>query len=148
MKRLIRSLGIAAAICATAFPTFAQSKDLAGSWTLDVEKSGTKEGPAGLVITLTDKEMNVTPNVPAARAGDSKAPTMTFKLDGTETEMQGGMKTKASWHGSKLEATVINPKGTGDTISFSRDGAWLVMEGNSPQHGPMKLFFKKTPAKL
>jgi hypothetical protein len=30
-----------------------------------------------------------------------------------------------------------------------RDGAWLMMEGNSPQHGPMKLCFKSIePAEL
>lgn len=141
MKRLILPFVIAAAVCAISAPVSAQSKDLAGSWTLDVEKSGTKEGPPMFIITLSDKEFT-------ARAGDPKAPMMTFKLDGTETDLQGGGKTKAAWHGNKLEATVTNPKGNGDTISFSRDGAWLVMEGTSPQHGPMKLYFKKTPAKL
>ena len=140
-KSLIPLFVMAAAVAAFVAPVSAQSKDLAGSWTLDVEKSGTKDGPPMMVLTLTDKELT-------ARAGDPKAPTMTFKLDGTETEMTGGMKTKAAWKGNKLEATVISPKGASETISFSRDGAWMLMEGNSPQHGPMKLYFKKTPAKL
>jgi hypothetical protein len=31
-----------------------------------------------------------------------------------------------------------------ETVVFSRDGAWLVMEGNSKQHGPMKFYFRKS----
>ena len=34
-----------------------------------------------------------------------------------------------------------------ETVTFSRDGAWLVMEGTSKEHGPMKFYFKKAPAK-
>lgn len=44
MKRLILPL-IVAVVCAITAPALAQSKDFAGSWTLDVEKSGTKDGP-------------------------------------------------------------------------------------------------------
>ena len=138
MKRLILPL-ITAAVCAIAAPVSAQSKDLAGSWTLDVEKSSSKDGPAVLVITLSDTEFT-------ARVGDVKAPAITFKLDGSETAMKDGGKTKASWQGHKLLATVISPRGGVDNITFSRDGDWLVMEGIKPQHGPMKLYFKKTPS--
>lgn len=140
MKRLILPL-ITAAVCAIAAPASAQSKDLAGSWTLDVEKSSSKDGPPVLVITLTDTEFT-------ARVGDAKAPAMTFKLDGSETAIKDGGKTKAAWQGNKLLATVISPHGAAETITFSRDGDWLVMEGVKPKHGPMKLYFKKTASKL
>jgi hypothetical protein len=137
MKRLILPLAVAA-VCAIAAPASAQSKDFSGSWTLDIEKSGTKDGPSLLVLTLTEKELT-------ARAGNAKAKVITFKLDGTET-VTNDVRTKASWNGHKLNATVISPQGAAETISFSRDGAWLLMEGNSPERGPMKLYFKKTPA--
>lgn len=137
MKRLLLPLVMVAAISAAAATMSAQSKDLSGSWTLDVEKSGTKNGPATLVLTLTDKELT-------ARPGNEKAPAMIFKLDGTETAMKDGAKTRASWNGNKLDATVISPHGVAETISFSRDGDWLLMQGVSKKDGPMKLYFKKT----
>ena len=140
MKRLIRPLAFVAALGGIALPASAQSKDLSGSWTLDVEKSGTKDGPALLVLALNDKELT-------ARAGNPKAPLLVFKLDGTETVLNE-VKTRGAWNGNKLDATVINSEGTAETVSFSRDGAWLLMEAKSSQHGPMKLYFKKTPDKL
>jgi hypothetical protein len=136
MKGLIRPLVVTAALYAIVMPASAQSKDFSGSWTLDSEKSGTKDGPTLLVLTLTEKELT-------ARAGNPKAPLITFKLDGTET-VHNEIRTKASWNGNKLNATVISAAGAAETISFSRDGAWLLMEGNSPERGPMKLYFKKT----
>ncbi len=141
MKRLLLPL-IVAVVCALASPAFAQSRDFAGSWTLDVEKSGTKDGPSMMVFTQTEKELT-------AKAGHEKAPLMTFALDGTETTMKEGAKTKAVWRGSKLDATVTSPAGVAETITISRDGAWLVMDVTSRNGGaPMKLYFKKTPAKL
>ena len=115
----------------------AQSRDLAGSWTLDVEKSKSKEGPQAVVITLTDKEFT-------ARLGGPQARLMTFRTDGTETDVSQGIKGRASWNGNKLDATVIKPSGP-DTVTFSRDGAWLVVEAKG-EDGPMKFFFKKTPS--
>lgn len=140
MKRLMLPF-ITAVVCAIATPASAQSKDFAGSWTLDVEKSGTKDGPSTMVLTMTDKELN-------ARAGHPNAPAMTFALDGTETVMKNGAKTKAVWKGHKLDASVVDHNGVAETITISRDGAWLVMETTSRQGGALKLYFKKTPAKL
>ena len=71
-----------------------------------------------------------------------------FKLDGTETPAEKGGKTKAAWNGNKLDATFISKDGNAETITFSRDGAWLVMEGKSKDHGPMKFYFKKDAGKL
>lgn len=141
MKRLMIPVVILAAILAAAMPAFAQSKDLAGWWVLDVEKSGTKDGPPMVVITQSDKELT-------ARLGSETARLMTFKLDGTETTLaEGPAKTKAAWKGSRLEATVTMPDRGPETVTLSRDGAWLVIEANPREHGPTKLYFKKDPAK-
>ena len=141
MKRLILAV-VTAVVCAMAAPAFAQSRDFSGSWTLDVEKSGTKDGPSGMTFTMTDKEL-------IARASHEKAPPMTFALDGTERVMDRGAKTKAAWKGNKLDATVISENGVAETITISRDGAWLIMESPAANgRGPMKLYFKKTTSKL
>ena len=139
MRRLMMSIAMVATVLGTATSVFAQSKDFAGSWVLDVEKTGSKDGPPAIVLTLTDKEMT-------AKMGGDTARLMTFRLDGTETTLAEGVKTKAAWNGNKLAATVVSDRGP-ETITISRDGAWLVMEGSHPEHGPMKLYFKKAPAK-
>jgi len=139
MKRLIIPIVMFATVLAAATPAFAQSKDFAGSWVLDAEKSGSKDGPPMIIVTMTANEFT-------ARLGSNDARLMTFKLDGTEMALAEGVKTKAVWKGSKLAATVESDRGP-ETVTISRDGAWLVMEGGSKDHGPMKLYFKKAPAK-
>ena len=141
MKRLFAITLVLVAIVAAGKTTFAQSKDLGGSWVLDVEKSGKKEGPQAVSITLTEKEF-------IARLGGPNAPPVTFKLDGSESEMPRGGKARAKWEGNKVAATITNPNGGDETVRFSREGAWLVMEGSSQEHAPMKFYFKKAPAKL
>ena len=139
MKRLMMSIAMVAIVVGAATPALAQSKDFAGSWVLDADKSSTKDGPPMIVVTMSDKEFT-------ARLGSDSARLMTFKLDGTETTLTEGVKTKAAWSGNKLAATVVTERGP-ETITISRDGAWLVMEGSHPEHGPMKFYFKKAPAK-
>lgn len=139
-KLFVLFVGLAAVLTATT-TTFAQSKDLGGSWVLDVEKSGKKEGPPMIAITLSASEF-------VAKVGSEKAAAVTFKLDGTETPAEKGGKTKAAWNGNKLDATFISRDGKAETITFSRDGAWLVMEGRSTDHGAMKFYFKKADGKL
>ena len=146
--RLIPTLLTCLTILATAQTAFAQGRDFAGAWALDAEKSGTKDGPPQIFITQTAKEFT-------ARFGGEKAEAMPFNLDGTEREVkERGATTKAAWKGDKLEATVKMPPPAGaqeggrppETITFSRDGAWLVIEAKM-ERGPMKLYFKKAPAK-
>ena len=141
MKKLMKVIVMLAAILATATPMFAQSKDLAGSWVMDVEKSGKNDGPPAVVITLTDKEFT-------AKLGGESAPAMVLKLDGTESTLKNGQKAKASWKGNKLEATLLEGRGGTETLTFSRDGSWLLVEGKSEEGKPMKFYFKKAPAKL
>jgi hypothetical protein len=139
MKRFVMLFAILAAVAAAA-PAWAQSKDLAGSWVLDPEKTGNSDGPKLVVITLTAAEFT-------ARMGSETAPAMAFKLDGTETTLKNGGKTKAAWRGDKLDATVTNERGP-ETVTFSREGAWLVVESTRGARGPMKLYFKKGPAEF
>ena len=141
MKKVFVLFVAFAAFLTTTTTTFAQSKDLGGSWVLDAEKSGKTEGPPMIAITLTAAEF-------VAKVGSEKAPPITFKLDGTETPAEKGGKTKGAWNGNKLDATFISKDGNAETITFFRDGAWLVMEGKSKDHGPMKFYFKKAAAKL
>ena len=141
MKRLMAMLAVIATVYTGAVTTLAQSKDLGGTWVLDADKSGRKDGPQTIVLTLTEKEFT-------GRVGGAAAPAFVFKLDGTETTQTDGAKTSAVWKGSKLEATVTSAQGAHETITFSRDGAWLVMEGVNPEKGAMKFFFKKDPGKL
>jgi len=140
-KRLVVALAVIAFAGTGMATVFAQSKDLGGTWVLDVDKSGRKDGPQTIVLTLTEKELT-------GRVGSATAPAFVFKLDGTETTQKDGAKTSAAWKGSKLEATVTSAQGAHETITFSRDGAWLVMEGVNPEKGAMKFFFKKDPGKL
>ena len=141
MKRLIATLAVIAIACAGSATALAQSKDLGGTWVLDAEKSGRKDGPPTVILTLTEKEFT-------GRIGAATAPAFVFKLDGTETTQKDGAKTSAAWKGSKIAATVTSAQGARETITFSRDGAWLVMEGTNPERGTMKFFFKKDPGKL
>jgi hypothetical protein len=114
---------------------FAQSKDFAGSWVLDAEKTGTTQGPPSLTIKMTAAEFNV-------KMGQDE---LIFKLDGTETELPHGGRGKVVWKGNKLDATITSARGP-QTVTFSREGAWLVQEGQSSR-GPLKFYFKKAPAK-
>ena len=140
MKRLMKVIVMLAAMLIAAAPAFAQSKDLAGSWVLDVEKTGKKDGPPAVVITLTDKEFS-------AQIGGESAPSIVLKLDGTESVLKTGQKAKASWNGNKLEATMLEGRGGPETLIFSRDGSWLLVEGKSEDDKPMKFYYKKAPAK-
>ena len=139
MKRLTIAIVVRAALLGG--PAMSgQGKDLAGTWVLDTEKTDTKDGPPMVILSLSDKEFT-------ARFGNEKARSMSFSLDGSEKVMPDGHKTKAAWKGTKLEATVTPPGRGPETVTFSRDGNWLIVEPNSMEHGPAKLYFKKAPAK-
>ena len=140
MKRLMLPIVMVATVLAAATPAFAQSKEFAGSWLLDADKSGSKDGPPMVVVTMTEKEFT-------ARLGSETARLMTFKLDGTEMAISEGIKTKAAWNGNKLAVTVVSAERGPETLTISREGSWLLIEGSHPERGPMKLYFKKAPAK-
>jgi hypothetical protein len=71
-------------------------------------------GPGTMTIVLGANEFKVT-------MGDgTRAATVAFKLDGTETELEHGNKGKAEWKGDKLEATIISSRGP-SSVTFSRE---------------------------
>ena len=81
---------ICVAMVVAAQPAFAQGRDFAGSWTLDAEKTTRKDGPAMVIIALTDKELTV-------KFGPT-APVMPFNLDGSERVVkEKGATTRAAW---------------------------------------------------
>ena len=121
-------------------PMSGQGKDVGGTWLLDTAKSSTKEGPPMVILALTDKEFS-------AQFGNEKARVMKFTLDGVEQVTPEGAKTKASWNGNRLEATVTMPGRPTETVVFSREGNWLLVEAPSQKQGAEKLYFKKAPPK-
>jgi hypothetical protein len=139
MKKLVMPIVMCAVVLCAGRPALAQSKDLAGTWAFDAEKSSTKDGPPSVVLALSATELKVTMG---------KADALLFTLDGKETPMANGGKTKAQWQGNKLVATLISKGGESESITFFRNGELLVMEGQSRQHGPMTLYFKRAPVKL
>jgi len=78
---------------------------------------------------------------------------VTFNLDGSETPQKQGT-SKMEWKGDKFVATVISAHGGGEnggnSITFYREGAWLVVE--EPPHGGTVLtkmyYAKAAPAKF
>jgi hypothetical protein len=138
MKRLM--IAMVALTALYGGPMSGPSKDIAGTWLLDAEKSATKDGPPMVILSLTSKELE-------ARFGNEKARAMTFTLDGVEQVTSEGAKTKAAWKGSRLEATVTMPGREAETVVFSRDGSWLVVDVSMKERGAQKLYFKKAPAK-
>lgn len=137
MKRLLLLL---AAMTVMTLTTFAQGRDLAGSWVFDATKTGKADGPPALTITLTATAVSV-------GFGAGAGQTTTFPMDGTEATLDKGVKGKAGWNKDTLEVTTVVPSKDPQVLSFSRSGEWLVMAGTTP-HGPMSLYFKKAPPKL
>ena len=149
LMKLIQLTVMGGAVVAAATTVFAQGRDFAGSWKLDAEKSATTNAPPLVIITLTEKEFT-------ARFGSETAQPMLFNLDGTERVIkERGVTTKAAWKGDKLVASVKMPapatdedgKPGPDSVTFSREGAWLVLEATMPDHGTTKLYFKKASVK-
>jgi len=107
--------------------TFAQGRDLAGTWVLDPAKTGPIQGaPAGaaaggpvkMFVKQTASEISV--------AMGSETNVVAFNIDGTEKEQKIGT-SKMEWKGNKMLATVSSQRNT-MTLTFYRDGAWLVVE--------------------
>ena len=80
MKRLTMTIVAVTTILVLTPAVAAQSRDLAGSWVLDTDKTGKAEGPTRVILTLTDKEF-------VAKIGRDSLQTYTFKLDGTELNL-------------------------------------------------------------
>lgn len=145
---------IAAAILAVATVAWAQTPDFSGTWQLDPEASGMTagtggggggRGPGG---PMTVKHQGSTLTIETqGRGGNTQ--TRTYKLDGSENEIQMGQmtaKATAKIDGGKL---VIVTKRTGQdgtpvevTETWSLSGGNLVIESaGGPRPG--KRVYKK-----
>jgi hypothetical protein len=134
MKR--QSVLVAAVLVLFSSLLFAQGRDFGGTWVLDKEKSKTGDGIPQFTVAMTDNTLTMTP------PSTSKAPPLVFALDGKETTAMG-QTLKAAWKGDKLETTLTHPKGS-TTITWSREGAFLVHEGNMGRDdAPAKIYYKK-----
>ena len=116
--------------------TIAQSKDFSGTWVPDATKSGDTHHAPTLVITMDTKTISLRPV-------DEKH-ALVFNLDGSETTQPLGARGKAAWRGSKLELTLITPRGP-QSMTWSRDGDWLVQESQG-RSGAVTVFFKRQSA--
>jgi hypothetical protein len=147
MKKLAALFIVVVAVSAS---TFAQGRNLAGAWTLDMVKTGPLAGapttaagaaraggPPKMFIKQTAKEMSV--------GMGSEANVVTFNLDGSDAAQKQG-KSKMEWKGDKFVATLTSERGA-MSLTFYREGAWLVVE--EPAHGGNgveKLYYAKAAA--
>lgn len=138
--------------------TFAQGKDLTGTWNFDEAKTGPQKeapapaakegsapagsrragpgGPAKIVITQTDKTISI--------AMGNQGDALVFRLDGSGSDLGHDGRGKIEWKGDKLGATIISPRGA-QTAWFYRQGGWLVMEQQSGSDA-RKMYFTKAAA--
>jgi hypothetical protein len=130
-------LCVLAALAFTGSRALAQAIDLTGTWIMDAERSGTKEGPAVVTLAQTDKELTF-----KVGSGEN-APVMKYALDGTEHEFKPGVKTTAIWKGSKLHTTLVTTERGSESIVLSRDGEWLAAEVSHPEAGLRTWYFKR-----
>jgi hypothetical protein len=144
-------------VVALAVAGFAQKPDFSGTWTLDPEASGMAGGGApgggapggggggggrGMAGPMTIKQ---TADTLTIETTTGRGPvTRTYKLDGSETEIQMGQataKASAKWDGSKLVITMKTDQGE-QTATYSLDGGKLVVETTGGR-GPAKRVYKK-----
>ncbi len=150
MKKLAALLTVVVALTTV---TFAQGRELAGTWNFDAAKTGPMKDPAGserkegaepagsrragpggpakVIVKQTDKTITIA-------MGADERNALTFNLDGTESPVMGEGKGKVAWKGDKLEVTLVNPHGT-QVLNFYRQANWLVVE---PGVG-MKMYFAR-----
>lgn len=145
-----RKLALTAVLAvALAVTGYAQKPDFSGTWTLDPDASGAPAGGGGggggrgMMGPLTVKQTADTLSV--ERQGPNGAMTTTYKLDGTESEVQmrgGTAKASAKWDGSKLVITTKTENGD-QTQTWSLAGSTLTIDRTGGR-GPSKAVYKKT----
>jgi hypothetical protein len=153
MKRARIGL-VGAAVLAVATLAWAQAKpDFSGTWTLDPATAGTTggggRGMGGGMAKMTVKQTADTLSIESEGRGGNMI-TRTYKLDGSESEIQMGRmtaKATAKMEGDKLIISMSRtaqdgtPVTTTETWSLS-DGT-LTIEGTGGRGGPSKRVYKK-----
>jgi hypothetical protein len=146
-----RKLGLTAAlVVALAISGYAQKPDFSGAWVPDVDPAAAPAGGGGgggrggggpMTVKQTATELSV--ERPGRGGG---APTVTtYKLDGSETEVQmrgATAKVSAKIDGDKLVITTKTDQGEQKQKWSIADGK-LTIERDTP-NGPMKAVYKKS----
>ena len=142
----------------------AQQPNFAGKWTPDAEQNaaanpgggggggrgGGRGGGMMGPMTITQDAGTLT----IARETPNGAVTTTYKLDGSEQEIQQGQgtaKATAKWDGSKLVITTTRTMDQGSfttTAEYTLEGGDLVISTTSPGRGggdpvTRKMYYKK-----
>jgi hypothetical protein len=147
---MMRKLGLTAAlVVALAAAGYAQKPDFSGTWTPDVDPNaaaapaGGGGGGRGGGGPMTVKQTGDTLSV--ERQGRNGAMTTTYKLDGSEQDVQMGQgtaKVSAKWDGSKLVITTKTEQGEGTQTWSLADGKLTI--DRTGGRGPSKTVYKKT----
>jgi hypothetical protein len=143
---------IAVAVLAIATVAFAQGKpDFSGTWTPEPAAGAPPAGTAGgggggcrgMAGPMTVKQ--TADSITIEREGRNGKMTTTYKLDGTETDVQMGQmtaKASAKWDGNKLVITTKTDQGE-NTQTWSLEGGNLVVDRTGAR-GSGKTTYKKT----
>ena len=140
-----RKFGIAAAlVVALGLTAYAQKPDFSGTWTPDVaaDAAGGGGGGRGMGGPMTVKQTADTLTI--ERTGGRGPSTQTYKLDGSETDIQMGQmtaKASAKWDGNKLVITTKTERGE-STQTWSMADGKLTIERTGGRGGTMT--YKKT----
>jgi hypothetical protein len=144
-----RKLGLTAVlVVALAVAGYAQKPDFSGTWTPDVDPAaaapaggggGGRGGGGPMTVKQTATELSV------ERQGRNGAMTTTYKLDGSEQDVQMGQgtaKVSAKWDGNKLVITTKTEQGEGTQTWSLADGKLTI--DRTGGRGPSKTVYKKT----
>jgi hypothetical protein len=145
-----RTLGLTAVIVvALAVAGFAQKPDFSGTWTPEAPAAAPAGGGGGgggggrggggpMTVKQTATELSV------ERQGRNGAQTTTYKLDGSEQEVQmrgATAKVSAKLDGGKLVITTKTDQGE-QKQTWSLEGGKLTVERDTP-NGPVKATYTK-----
>jgi hypothetical protein len=150
---------IAAAVLAVATMAFAQTPDFSGTWTPDPAASGAPAGGTGGTGTggtgtggggmrgaggpMTVKHQGSTLTI-ERQGREGATQTVTYKLDGSETEIpmgQGTAKATAKIDGGKLVIVTKTEQGE-NTQTWTLNGGVLTIE-RAGARGTSKTVYKK-----
>ena len=148
---------MATAVLAVATMAFAQKTDFSGTWTPDPAAAPAPAAPAGggggamagggggrgMGGPMTVKQTGDTLTVESE--GRNGPQTRTYKLDGSEADVQMGQmtaKVSAKWSGANLVITTKTDQGE-QTATWSLAGGVLTIDRTGGR-GPSKTVYKKT----
>jgi hypothetical protein len=138
----------AALVVALAVAGYAQKPDFSGTWTPDPAPDAAAGGGGGgggrgmagpMTVTQTATELKI------ERQGPNGAVTQSYKLDGSESDMQMGQmtaKVSAKWDGSKLVITTKSERGEQTQTWSLADGKLKI--DRTGGRGPSSTTYKKT----